>query len=137
METTPAPVTPPPYGSQPPIPPKKGLGTGAKVGIGCGAVVLLLLIAAIVAGVLFGGKLKNFAEQAQKDPARASAEMMISMSGGKFQMAAEDPVAKRYTVKDSKGNLTTIYWDEAKKAPVTIQGDFSAIPASPAPAPAP
>jgi hypothetical protein len=135
METSPPPVTPPPYGTPYAPPPKKGMGTGAKVGIGCGAIVLLLIIAAIIASVMFGGKLKTIADEAQKNPARATATTMVSFSGGKIQLVAEDDVNKRYTVKNPDGKLTTIYWDAAKGAPVTIEGDFSAIPAAPVPAP--
>lgn len=108
------------------------MGTGAKIGIGCGAILLLLVIGLVIASVMFGGKLKSFAEDAQKNPTRATATAMVSMSGGKLQMAAEDDVNKRYTVKDPDGKLITIYWDEAKQAPVTIEGDFSAIPTTPA-----
>ncbi len=131
METSPPPIAPPSYGTPPPPPPKKGLGTGAKVGIGCGAILLLLVIVGIVLSIMFGGKIKDFAEEAQKDPTRATANAMVSMSGGKMQMVAEDQVNKRYTVKDPSGKLHTIYWDEAKQAPITIEGDFSAIPAAP------
>lgn len=136
METSPPPVTPPSQGTSIPTSQKKGLGTGAKIGIGCGVVVLLGIVAAVIAVVMLGGKLKQFGEDAQKNPTRAAASLMVNMSGGEFKMVAEDEVNKRYTVKDSKGNLTTIYWDETKKEPVTISGDFSAIPTAPvSPAP--
>jgi hypothetical protein len=118
--------------SQPSTPtPKKGLGTGAKIGIGCGAVVLLAIIGFIVVGVFLGGKLKNFAEEAQKNPTRATASLLVST--GAVEMVAEDDANKRYTVKDKKsGALTTIYWDAKKNTAVTISGDFSAIPTEPA-----
>ena len=118
-------------------PPRKGLGTGAKVGIGCGGILLLVILIFIILGVIYGGKFKKFAEDAQSNPTRATAELMVSASGGKLEMAAQDDANKRYTVKDPKsGTLTTIYWDEKAKAPKVIQGDFTAIPADPAtPAP--
>jgi hypothetical protein len=116
----------------PPSAPKKGLGTGAKIGIGCGAVVLLAIIAFVIATVMFGGKLKDFAEEAQKNPARATATMMVKASVGNMEMVAEDDVNKRYTVKETKtGKLTTVYWNEKKSAPEVIEGDFSAIPIEP------
>ena len=119
-------------------PPKKGLGTGAKIGIGCGAIVLLAIIGVIIASVMFGGKLKEFAEDVQENPTRAYATMMVSMSAGTMEMVAEDDVNKRYTVKETKsGKLTTIYWDEKKQAPEVIPGDFSAIPSVSASEPAP
>ncbi len=63
---------------------------------------------------------------------------MVTVSGGKLEMAAEDDANKRYTVREKQsGALTTIYWNEKKKAPDVIQGDFSAIPADAGAAPAP
>ncbi len=136
MENTTATPTP---SQVPPSAPKKGLGTGAKIGIGCGAVVLLAIIAFVIATVMFGGKMKEFAEEAQKNPVRATATMMVKVSAGNMEMVAEDDANKRYTIKETKtGKLTTIYWSEKKNAPEVIEGDFSAIPAeSPGGAPAP
>lgn len=114
--------------------PKKGLGTGAKIGIGCAGIVGLVIIGFIVAGIIFGPKMKKFAEDAQKNPTRATATMMVST--GAMEMVAEDDVNKRYTVKDKKsGALTTIYWSAKKSAPEVITGDFSAIPPDTATAP--
>ncbi len=130
----------------PPIAPKKGLGTGAKIGIGCGIIVLLAIIAFIVSAVMLGGKVKEFVDEAQKNPTRATATMMVKTTAGAMEMVAEDDANKRYTLKETRtGKLTTVYWDEKKQAPEVIEGDFSAIPSvtptteglpSPAPAPA-
>lgn len=125
METSPPPVSPPASPTS-----KKGLGTGAKIGIGCAAILGLGIIGFIVVGIMLGPKIKNFAEQAQKNPTRATATMMVST--GAMEMVAEDDVNKRYTVKDKKsGALTTIYWNAKKNAPDVIPGDFSAIPTEP------
>ena len=123
----------------PPTPQKKGLGALAWIGIGCGGIVVLGIIAMVAGGMMFGGKIKQFAEDAQKNPTRTTATAMVTMSGGQFEMVAEDDANKRYTVKEKKsGALTTIYWSEKKKAPEVIPGDFTAIPAeTAAPAPAP
>lgn len=116
----------------PPTAPKKGLGTGAKIGIGCGVIVLLGIIGFVIATVMLGGKLKDFAEEAQKNPTRAAATMMVNVSAGTMEMVAEDDANKRYTVKETKtGKLTTIYWSEKTNTPEVIEGDFSAIPVDP------
>lgn len=108
---------------------KKGLGTPAKIGIGCGAVVILAIIGVVVTAVMFGGKLKQFTEEAKKNPTRATATTMVSASFGHLEMVAEDDANKRYTVKDKKsGALTTVYWNEKKQAAEVVNGDFSAIP---------
>ena len=112
------------------LPPKTGLGTGAKIGIGCGIIVLLAIIGIVIGSVMLAGKAKKFAEDAQKNPTRTTADMMVSASFGAFEMVAQDDVNKRYTVKEKKsGSLTTIYWDEKTKTAKTISGDFTAIPA--------
>ncbi|HEY3900539.1 MAG TPA: hypothetical protein VGM54_18170 [Chthoniobacter sp.] len=113
-----------------PPPQKKGLGVLAWLGIGCGGLIVLVVILVFVVGMRLGPALKQFGTDFQKNPTKATASMMISASAGQFEMVAEDDVNKRYTLRQkSNGKLTTIYWDEKKKAPVTIPGDFSAIPA--------
>ena len=109
--------------SQPSSPtPKKGLGTGAKIGIGCGGLVVLIIIGFVIAGVMLGGKLKKFSEDAQKNPTRATASLMVSTGLG--EMVAEDDVNKRYTIKEKQsGALTTFYWNAKKNAPDSIPGD--------------
>jgi hypothetical protein len=119
---------------------KKGLSTGAKIGIGCGGLALLVVIGMVVAGLLLGDKMVKFAEDAQKNPTRTAADLMVTASMGSLEMVAEDDVNKRYTLKETAtGSLTTIYWNEKKNSPETITGDFSAIPteieAAPAPVP--
>jgi hypothetical protein len=114
----------------PAVPQKKGLGVLAWLGIGCGGIIVLVVIGLIVFSVMFGPKLKQFAEEAQKNPTRATATAMVTVGSGTLELVAEDDVNKRYTVKNkANGQLTTVYWDEKKKAPQTVQGDFSAIPA--------
>jgi hypothetical protein len=129
METQQPPTIPPSPLTPPQQIPKKGLGTGAKIGIGCGALLILAIIGGIIGGIMLGGKLKTFAENAQKNPTRTMADIMVTASAGTMEMVAEDDANKRYTVKEKKsGTLTTIYWDEVKRAPEVIPGDFSAIP---------
>ena len=131
MEIQQAPLSSPPSPTT-----KKGLSTGAKIGIGCGGLVVLAIIGFVIVGIILGGKLKNFAEEAQKNPTRAAASMMVTTGVG--EMVAEDDINKRYTIKEKRsGSLTTFYWNARKNATDVIPGDFSAIPAIPAePAPA-
>jgi hypothetical protein len=114
----------------PPLPPKKkGLGPIAWLGIGCGGLILLIVIGFVIIGIFFGPAMKKFAQEAQTNPTRAMATMMVSMGRGEFEMVAEDDANKRYTVKQkSTGQLTTVYWDAKYNKPATVSGDFSAIP---------
>lgn len=112
-----------------PPPQKKGLGPLAWLGIGCGALIVIVLIIAVIAGVWLGPKAKQLGEEFQKNPTKATATTLVKVSMGTAEMVAEDDANKRYTVKEkASGKLTTIYWDEKKQAPVTIQGGFDAIP---------
>ncbi len=112
-----------------PTPQKKGLGPLAWLGIGCGGIVVLGIIGFVIVTVMFGGKIKEFADEAQKNPTRATASIMVKASAGQFEFVAEDDTNKRYTVREKQtGKLTTIYWDEKKQAPEVIEGDFTAIP---------
>ncbi len=121
--------------TSPPNLPKKGLSALAWVGIGCGGIVALAVIAFVIITFMFGGKIKQVVEEAQKNPTRAMATTMVSMSFGQIEMVAEDDANKRYTVREKQhGKLTTIYWNEKTKAPEVIPGDFSAIPKDSAPA---
>jgi hypothetical protein len=79
--------------------------------------------------VIFGGKVKDFLNEAEKNPTRAVATLTMKASVGQMELVAEDDVQKRYTLKDKKsGELTTFYWDEKTSSPETVQGDFSKIP---------
>ena len=114
----------------PPVPQKKGLGPLAWVGIGCGSLIVIGIIVVAVLGLAFGSKVKQFAEDAQKNPTRTMATTMVSVSSGTIEMVAEDDANKRYTLRAKvNGKLTTVYWNEKKHAPEVIEGDFSAIPA--------
>lgn len=119
-------------------PQKKGLGPLAWVGIGCGGIVVLGIIGFVIFGMMFGGKIKQFAEDAQKNPAKATASLMVSASAGQIEMVAEDDENKRYTVKEKQGGKqTTFYWDAKKNSLGQVDGDFSSIPADSAPDSAP
>jgi hypothetical protein len=115
-----------------PTPPrKKGLGVFAWLGIGCGGLVLIVVVVIVVASIFFGPKLKEWSSNFTKDPTRATAELMVSVSRGQFEIVAQDEPNKRYTVRQkSNGALTTIYWDAKTQKPVVVKGDFSAIPAN-------
>ena len=117
----------------PPAAQKKGLGPLAWIGIGCGGIIVLGIIALILVSVWGAGQAKQIAE----NPTKWTATLMTKVPG--FEMVEQDDAGKRYTVKETKtGKLTTIYWNEKTQKPETVVGDFSAIPAGvsePAPAP--
>jgi hypothetical protein len=112
-----------------PAPQKRRLGVFAWLGIGCGALIAILIIGVAVVTLLFGPQIKNYFEDVQKNP-KTLATSMIKVSAGGLEMAAEDDVNKRYTVRQkATGKLTTIYWDAKQGRTMVVEGDFSAIPA--------
>jgi len=114
---------PPPQSGQ-----KKGLSGLAWLGIGCGGLVLLIIVGFVAAAFFLGGKITQFGKEAQANPTRAAASIMVTMGVG--TMIAEDDVNKRYTVREKQsGKLTTFYWDAKTNSPKSVEGDFSAIPA--------
>jgi hypothetical protein len=111
-------------------PQKKGLGPVAWIGIGCGSLVLIGIIVFAVIAMVVGPKVKKFAEDAQANPTKAMANMMVTASVGQIEMIAEDDANKRYTIRQkADGKLTTVYWSSKNNAPEIVEGDFTAIPA--------
>jgi hypothetical protein len=110
-----------------PPPQKKGLGPLAWLGIGCGGLIVIILVVVVAAGVWLGPKAKQLAEEMQKNPTRAAAN--ITIATGQFEMAKEDDTNKRYTVRQkANGQLTTFYWDAKTGKPQSVQGGFDAVP---------
>lgn len=110
-----------------PPPQKKGIGALGWIGMGCGGIILLVLIGIVVTTMMYGGKFKKYATEMAANPARGMATTMVNLGVG--ELVAEDDVNKRYTVRTKKdGQLTTFYWNEKKHAAEAIPGDFSAIP---------
>lgn len=130
MDTTPPSATPPSATPPPPapVPPqkKKGIPPLGWVGIGCGTIVVLL----VVLGGLLVGKCKRWAEQVQKNPEKAAAEMMVKINpeldmvsqdedagtmtvrntktGEQYTMSYKDLAEGRFTVTDAEGTTTTV-----------------------------
>lgn len=117
------------------------MGALGWIAMGCGALIVIIVVVGVAATLLFGPqikkyineagpKLKQLGEEAKTNPTKAAADSMLQFSGGLFEMAAEDDVNKRYTVREKRsGQLTTFYWDAKAGKPKSVPGDFSAIPA--------
>lgn len=109
-------------------PQKKGLGALGWLGIGCGGIVVLGIIGVVLFFVFFGGKMKDFAEDAVKNPTRAGAAMVVNM--GLAEWVAQDDDKKIYTIKEKQsGKVTTFYWSKKKNGPEQVEGDATAVPA--------
>ncbi len=120
MPQTPPP--PPPVGPAGP-PPKKGLPALAWVGIGCGAIVILLIV--VLAGLGWWGVQK--AKQAgidpelmQKQPGLAAVKMMVA-ANPELEMVKVDEEDGIATVRNKKtGDLMTVNLKDAAKGKVSF-----------------
>jgi hypothetical protein len=107
-------------------PQKKGMGPLGWIGIGCGGIVLIAIIACVVVFAMYGSKFKQFGEDFQKNPTRTTATAMTNVG---YDMVAEDDINKRYTLRQKQnGQLVTFYWSSKTQKPESVPGDFSAIP---------
>jgi hypothetical protein len=115
----------------PPLPSQKnGLSGMAWLGIGCGGATVVGIIGAALLWCFAAPKLREITAEAAKDPTRAQAYGTVKLSMGLIEMVAADEPNKRYTLREKdNGKITTIYWDAKQHRPVTVEGDFSAIPA--------
>lgn len=107
-----------PYGTPPPAPPKKGLSPLAWVGIGCGVLIVLCLIAFSVLGWWGARKLKEYGE----NPAKA-AELIVRANPD-LEVVKTDDDAKTITVRDKKsGETMTLDMSDVAKGKIEMKSD--------------
>lgn len=101
-------VTPP---SMQPPQKKKGIPVLGWVGIGCGSILVIL---AVVMGLLVG-KCKRWAEEVQKNPEKAAAEMVMRFNP-EFDLVSQDEAAGTMTIRNKKSGeqVTLGYKDIAE-----------------------
>lgn len=113
--------TPPPVGQ----PPKKGLSGLAIAGIGCGALILIAIIAFVGLGMWGVSKVKEVAgedwENMKKDPVKAS--MMIALKlNPAIEIVSTDDQKREVTFKIKQtGETVTLSYDEASKGNIQIK----------------
>ena len=118
--TEPTAYTPPPPAG---TPPKKGLSPLAWVGIGCGGLLLLAIIAFVVAGAIglswLGGKAKEF----EDNPAMASAKMMVRMNP-ELELVESDDEAGTLTIRNKEtGEVVTVGLDEIEEGRIRFESE--------------
>ncbi|QUE51106.1 hypothetical protein KBB96_19900 [Luteolibacter ambystomatis] len=123
----------------PPPPPapvqKKGLPTMAWVGIGCGGIVILGIIAAVCVTMWGIGKVKDMA----KNPSKASAELMVRANKDLEKVSENDATGEMTIRVKSTGEQMTLNYDDLAKGRFTFKdkdgkvvqfggGDLSKVP---------
>lgn len=111
---------PPPAGA---TPKKKGLSPLAWVGIGCGGLLLLAIIAFVIAGAIglswLGGKAKEF----EDNPAMASAKMMVRMNP-ELELVEADDEAGTLTIRNKEtGEVMTVGLDEIEEGRIRFESE--------------
>src|SRR5678810_419501 len=92
----------------PPPPAKKGMSTGAKVAVGCLIALVLCVGGCFVMTAIglkwAGGKVKNFAEKAEKDPDYGvyQAALWAFKANPDYDVVSSDDAAKSITVREKK-----------------------------------
>jgi len=120
----PPPAAGAPQGAAPPplsAPKKKGLSPLAWIGIGCGGIVLLGLIAFVIVGGWLFGKAKDVAKDYQDNPAMASAKTLVKLNP-EWELVDSDDDAGTLTIRDKKtGEETTVDFQDVKEGRISFK----------------
>ena len=93
-------------------PEKKGLPVWAWVGIGCGALMVVVLIVVTVAGFLVANKVKDVAADFEKNPAMATARMIVKLNP-ELEEVSTDEEEGTIKVRNTKtGEETTVNFED-------------------------
>ncbi len=117
----------------------------AWLAIGCGLLLVLMLIAGVGGCFFVGKKVKDVAEEFEANPAKAAAELMVRVnpelekvavddsagtmtirdknSGEEYTVDFEDLAEGRFEVRDSKGNVTFGTNPDEEGGGITVQTD--------------
>jgi hypothetical protein len=117
-------------------PPKKGLSTGAIVGLGCLGVVILIVIVVVGAGVW--GYHKVSADDDPKNPDRSAALIALRFVPG-VDVVSTDDVKREVTIKNkSTSEVSVLSYDDFKngKFAEKMKGQGASVPAAPGDVPA-
>jgi hypothetical protein len=97
---------------------KKGLGTLAWVGIGCGALILVAVVVLGVGGVLVAHKAKEMAGDFEANPGLATARMIVRLNPDLEEVSADED-AGTITVRNTKtGEVATVDFDQLKEGKI-------------------
>lgn len=100
----------------PPPAPKKGMGPLAWIGIGCGALILIGVVVAMVIGFMAKRQLDKFEE----NPAMAAATLAVRLNPD-LELVSSDPEKNTLTVKNKKtGEVVTWNAEDIKDGKISV-----------------
>ncbi len=106
---------------------KKGLGPLAWVAIGCGALIVVVLLM-MSAGVWFAGKkFKEVAEDFEENPAKTTAEMMVKMNP-ELDLVESDEEEGTITIRVKEtGEVATFDYSDIKEGKISFESSEGRI----------
>ncbi|MGJ8632841.1 MAG: hypothetical protein ACSHX7_02895 [Luteolibacter sp.] len=114
---------------------KKGIPAIAWVGIGCGGLLILGIIVAVIGVRMFMGKMQEFTE----NPEKAAAEMIVKFDPNLDKVSQDDEKGEM-TIRTKDGEEMTLSYQDISEGKITMadsegnmvpygSGDLSAVPA--------
>jgi uncharacterized protein YneF (UPF0154 family) len=101
------------------VPAKKGIPVWAWVGIGCAALVMVVLVAVMVGGFFVARKVQDVAADFEENPPLATARMIVKLNP-ELEEVSTDEEAGTMTIRNTKtGEEITVDFDDIE------QGKFS------------
>lgn len=98
-----------------PAPAKKGIPAIAWVGIGCGG----LIIIAIIAGGFIFSKLKGKFDEFAKNPEKAAAELVVA-TNPELEMVSQDDESGKMTIRTKDGEEMTLSYKDVAEGRITM-----------------
>jgi len=110
-----------------PAPERKGLHPLAWVGIGCGVILVIVVIAMLIGGFFLARTVKNVAEDFEDNPGLATARLVVKASP-ELEEVETDEDAGTMTIRNKKtGELITVNFDDIKKGRFSWTADGEEI----------
>jgi hypothetical protein len=105
------------------IPKKKGLSTLAWIGIGCGALVVIVAVAMVVIGLFVVKKAKDVAGDFKDNPEMAAARLIVKVNPELEEVSADEE-AGTITVRHTKtGEIVTVSLQDLKEGRIKFTTD--------------
>ncbi len=101
--------------------PKKGLSPLAWVGIGCGGIAVLGLIALVGGGIFLGNKVKEGIAEAGDNPERFAAEMVVKFNPDMEMVESNDEEGKMTIKMKKTGEIHTFSYADIKDGKFSIE----------------
>lgn len=102
---------------------KKGLPALAWVGIGCGVLIIIFLIVLFAGGLFVANKVKDVADDYNKNPELATARMIVKLNP-EIEEVGVDEEAGTITIRDvESGKTVTANFKDFKDGKFTLTGD--------------